>query len=394
MDSKRKSIWKTVRLVDCCTVISGATPRRDTPRYWNGNIAWVTPKDLSNLNENIIFDTPEKITDEGLKNCSSQILPPGSILFSSRAPIGLIAITGREMCTNQGFKSLIPGPEVQSEYLFWVMKHITPRIQQIGRGATFKEVSKAQIEEIKIPLPPLPEQKRIAAILDKADAIRRKRAKALQLTDTFLQSVFIDMFGDPVTNPKGWPTRSLADSLSFLTSGSRGWARYYSDKGHLFLRIQNVGQNGLLLDDVAFVKAPNTTEARRTKVQAGDVLLSITADLGRTAVIPDNFETAFISQHLALLRVKDIVPLYLSAYLSSDGGQRQISLLNRNGVKAGLNFDDIRSLEILVPETKLQKRYAEIYAHHIETQKVLAHATSSVDFLYESLIQRTFRESV
>jgi len=258
-------------------------------------------------------------------------------------------------------------------------------------GAKMPRVNMDTFWAHEIPLPPLDEQKRIAAILDKADAIRRKRAEALRLTDQFLQSVFLDMFGDPVTNPKGWPVELLSTRLSFLTSGSRGWAQYYAEEGDLFLRIQNVGKNALLLDDVAFVKAPCTAEAKRTKVQHGDVLLSITADLGRTAVIPHGLGTAYINQHLALLRVTGIEPLYLSAYLASSGGQRQISLLNRNGVKAGLNFDDVRSLEILLPDTRLQQQYTLIYRRSIEARQRIVDTTATVETLFGCLMQRAFR---
>lgn len=119
-------------------------------------------------------------------------------MFSSRAPIGLVAIAGRPMCTNQGFKSLIPGPEVDSGFLYYALKRLVPQIQAMGNGATFKEVSKEVMERVELPLPKsVSEQRRIAAILDKADAIRRKRRQALAETDTLLRSVFLDMFGDP-----------------------------------------------------------------------------------------------------------------------------------------------------------------------------------------------------
>jgi type I restriction enzyme S subunit len=145
--------------------------------------------------------------------------------------------------------------------------------------------------------------------------------------------------------PTRWPLASLETLLTFLTSGSRGWAAYYATEGDLFLRIQNVSRNKLLLDDIAFVRAPETAEARRTQVQAGDVLLSITADLGRTAVIPAGIGRAFINQHLAILRLHDDMdPYFVSAFLASPAGQAQIGSLNRQGVKAGLNFDDIRSI--------------------------------------------------
>jgi type I restriction enzyme S subunit len=167
--------WRLEPLGDCCEIVSGATPRREVPNYWGGSIPWVTPKDISDLDEAVFSDPPESITEEGYRSCSTRLVPIGSILFSSRAPIGLMAIAGRSMCTNQGFKSVVPGPEVDSHYLYYCLKRLVPRIQAMGNGATFKEVSKEVMERVEIPLPPhRSDQESIAAILDKADAIRRR----------------------------------------------------------------------------------------------------------------------------------------------------------------------------------------------------------------------------
>ncbi|NLU99237.1 restriction endonuclease subunit S [Marinomonas sp. UCMA 3892] len=237
------------------------------------------------------------------------------------------------------------------------------RFIQNSSGATVGTYTISRARETEIPLPPLEEQKRIAAILDKADSVRRKRQQAIQLADDFLRSVFLDMFGDPVTNPKGWDIRPLEDCLEFLTSGSRGWAQYYSDQGSKFIRIQNVSKNRLLLEDMAYVNAPDGAESTRTRVQIGDVLLSITADLGRSAVVNDEIAGGHINQHLALLRVNQskINSRFLSAYLSSDGGVKQFQMKNKSAVKAGLNFNDIRTLMIPIPPLNIQKKYENIY---------------------------------
>jgi len=184
----------------------------------------------------------------------------------------------------------------------------------------------------------------------------------------------------------GWPTKPLGELLSFLTSGSRGWAEYYRESGDLFLRIQNVGRNRMLLDDVAFVAAPNTAEARRTLVQSGDVLLSITADLGRTGVVPDGIGRAFINQHLAILRVQNIHSPFLSAYLASPEGQKQVMGRNKHAVKAGLNFDDIRSFQIPLPPLAEQRRIAEVLdraeALRAKRRAALAHLDSLTQSLF------------
>ncbi len=163
-----------------------------------------------------------------------------------------------------------------------------------------------------------------------------------------------------------WPIRPLGEFLAFLTSGSRGWARYYSDSGSPFLRIQNVGRNALLLDELTYVDPPASAEAARTKVEPGDVLLTITADLGRTGVVPSGLGPAYVNQHLAVLRLRGMHPYFLSAFLASPNGQRQIVAKNRTGVKAGLNFDDIRSLQVPAPPLHEQLRIAEVL-HQAET---------------------------
>ncbi len=259
-------------------------------------------------------------------------------------------------------------------------------------GAKMPRVSMKVFWEHKIPLPPLAEQKRIATILDKAAAIRCKRQQAIQLADDFLRAVFLDMFGDPVTNPKGWEIVELGEYLEFLTSGSRGWAKYYSESGSKFIRIQNVGKNLLLLDDMAYVNAPEGAEAKRTKVRLGDVLLSITADLGRSATVTREIEGGHINQHLALLRpvVNLINSRFLAAYLSSDGGVKQFQMKNKSAVKAGLNFNDIRTLNILLPPIELQKKYENIYEKVTSSLERMSASCDQSSFLFSSLSQKAF----
>lgn len=164
--------WETVRLGAIAQVVGGATPKTSEPAYWDGDIPWVTPAEISRLSGHYIESTERTISSDGLSRSGVQILPTGSVLLSSRAPIGLVAINRIPVGTNQGFKSLIPSDRIESNFLFWWLKSHTKLLQSKGRGATFLELSKAEVERIEIPLPPLPEQRRIAAILDEADALR------------------------------------------------------------------------------------------------------------------------------------------------------------------------------------------------------------------------------
>ena len=247
------------------------------------------------------------------------------------------------------------------------------------------------VAKLEVPLPPLPEQRRIAAILDQADALRAKRREALAQLDSLTQSVFIEMFGDAQTIYERWPVKPLGEMLEFLTSGSRGWAEYYAETGAIFLRIQNVCRGELDLSDVAYVSAPDSAEARRTEVREGDVLLSITADLGRTAVVPPNIGKAHINQHLSILRTKAVVPRYLSAFLASPAGQSEVMGRNKQGVKAGLNFDDIRSFRIPKPPSHLQQEFVT-RSEEVGRQRGFHHQLlSELDSLFVSLQHRAFR---
>jgi type I restriction enzyme S subunit len=200
------------------------------------------------------------------------------------------------------------------------------------------------------------------------------------------------MFGDPVTNPKGWETGELNNYLDFLTSGSRGWAKYYSNSGDKFIRIQNVSNNKLLLEDLAYVNAPDGAEARRTKIQIGDVLLSITADLGRSAVVTEEITGGYINQHLALLRINQNIlnSRYLAAYLSSEAGVKQFQAKNKSAVKAGLNFTDIKSLNILMPPIEQQKKYEQMYKKVVSLVSSKQKSMQLSETIFNSLSQKAF----
>lgn len=266
------------------------------------------------------------------------------------------------------------------------------QVNEITTGAAQQKVSLDRFRtRLHISAPPLAEQKRIAAVLDQVDILRAKRREAVTLLDDLAQSIFLDMFGDPVGIMEKWPVEELGEVLEFLTSGSRGWAKYYTDSsGLLFLRIQNVKNGELHLEDIAYVDPPATKEAIRTRVKVGDVLLSITADLGRVAVVPSGMKGAHINQHLAILRAPSYNSTFFAEFLSSPAGERQIFGKNRQAVKAGLNFDDVRSLRIPAPPRDLQDRFELRLRAVRDLRKVHTTHLAALDELFESLQQRAF----
>ena len=154
------------RLGDICTVVSGTTPKSTQAEYWDGDLNWVTPAELTDESD-IIYDSQRKITQQAVIDSSLKSFPAGTVLLSSRAPIGKVAIAGTEMYCNQGFKNLICSDKIYNRYLYHFLKDKTDYLNSLGRGATFKEISKSIVENIEIPLPSLEEQRKIAAELDK-----------------------------------------------------------------------------------------------------------------------------------------------------------------------------------------------------------------------------------
>ena len=162
--------WKKYKLSEIGTVVGGATPSTKEPSNYDGNVSWITPKDLSNFCGRYIFRGERNISEKGYKSCSCQLLPKGSVLFSSRAPIGYVAIAGKELCTNQGFKSVIPNDDiVDARFLYYLLKYNKDRIAEMGSGTTFMEVSGSVMKNVEVSIPNKKTQCKIAEILSTLD---------------------------------------------------------------------------------------------------------------------------------------------------------------------------------------------------------------------------------
>ena len=385
--------WPVATVGEVCEVVSGATPRTGKPEFWDGNVPWVTPKDLSELGQKHLSDTPRKITKAGLKSCSARMLPAQSVLFSSRAPIGLVAINTLPVCTNQGFKSLVPRFDLVSpDFLFWWLKTQEKHIQSKGRGATFKEVSKKIVEDLQIPLPPLAEQKRIAGILDAADALRAKRREALAQLDTLLQSTFLDMFGDPVTNPMGWEKPPLEDLCEKVIDCPHSTPRW-SGSGVICLRTSNLGKGEWNWADTRFVTEEDYTErTRRSEILPNDIVLSREGTVGVLALVDEGMRLC-MGQRLVQLRVNDsqLDPKFLLNLLLHDLAPERLSRLIAGSTSKHLNVKELRKLPVLLPPLDIQHRFAAI-VESVEHQKTSQRAhLAEVDTLFASLQSRAFQ---
>jgi len=213
-----KENWKYLSIGDCATVVGGGTPSTKNPEYWDGDISWISPKDLSNNTNKYVSRGERFITKKGLENSSAKILPENSLLFSSRAPIGYLAINTQPMATNQGFKSLILKDEFDVEFFYYLFKQKTEYIKNFSSGSTFQEISGSEVKNLKFLIPPYKEQKQISKILSKLDKkieLNQKMNETLEeIAKTLFKSWFIDF--DPVkAKEEGRPT-GLSKELSDL----------------------------------------------------------------------------------------------------------------------------------------------------------------------------------
>jgi len=266
-----------------------------------------------------------------------------------------------------------------------------------AKGANIQNLRYSEILDIPIPLPPLDEQRRIAALLQRADRLRRLRRFSRQLSDTFLQSVFLQMFGDPVTNPMGWETAQIADFASLISSGATplGGAETYQKTGIRFIRSQNVLMNSFDFSDIVYIGNETHMNMKRTWVKENDILLNITgASIGRVAIYTEQVP-ANVNQHVCIIRIKPgiLSPKYLSYQISIPSFQKYILSLQSGATRQAFNFEQIRDFRIIVPQMELQKDFISIAEKFLNNNSRLIESSRQSEQLFQTLLARAFSSS-
>lgn len=326
-------------------------------------------------------------------------IKPNDLLITIVGTIGRVAIVPNsltEFCVQRSVAVLKPKPEiVYNRFLMHYLQSMRPYLEQESRGVAQKGIYLKQLSNLSIILPPLDEQRKIAAVLDKVSDLIAKRRQQLDKLDEMVKSRFIEMFGNPKSNPNSYPISQLSEHIKFLTSGSRGWAQYCVDNGsEWFITIKNVKDCRISIDNMQPINAPDNAEAKRTKVQEGDLLISITADLGRTGVVTKEIADhgAYINQHLTCIRLnKEILnPMYVAFFMESPAGKEQFESKNQSAVKAGLNFNSINSLRLLVPPLELQNQFAAFVAQTDKSKLAIQKSLEKLEILKKALMQKYF----
>lgn len=382
--------WKKVRLDSICTMLSGnawsASKFKDS-----GKIPIIRIQNLGN-NEN------EKFIWWDDKYDNKFVIHAGDLLLSLSGSIKIDTWKGEDALLNQRIVKLIPNNGVDHRWFYWQINNIILEIEKMGKWALVNNVSVTDLKDLQIPLPPLPIQKRIAEILDAADALRRKDQELLSKYDELAQAIFIDMFGDPVKNEKGWEVKKMSDILDKIESG---WSPNCLNRSASLdewgvLKLGSVTK--CIFDDKENKALPKEELARETlEVKEGDLLFSRknTSNLVAACVLVKKTRPKLMMSdlifRLKINKTSDIQPVYLQSLLVYPTKRAFIQSLagGAAGSMPNISKEKLMSVEIELPPIEIQSFFAK-KLHIIEAQKELIIASNS-GRLFDSLLQQAFK---
>ena len=393
--------WIETTIGEIADVVGGSTPSTKDPANFDGHIPWLTPKDLSGPHRRYVERGERNLSEQGLRGCSAQLLPKNSVLLSSRAPIGYVAIAANPIATNQGFRSLVVKPEYHHEFLFYWLTANVDELERHASGSTFKELSGTSLKKIRIRLPAgREEQRAIAHILgtldDKIELNRRMSETLEAMARALFKSWFVDF--DPVRAkaegrdpglpkpladlfparlvaselgeiPEGWEIGVLENALAEIEVGGRpkGGVAAYS-QGVPSIGAESIVGLGIFdYSKTKFVPREYFEQMTKGHIKSRDVLLY--KDGGRpgefephVTLIGDGFpfETAAINEHVYRLRARPHVGQeFLFFWLSSDLVMEEMRIKGTGVAVPGLNSTQVKSLTTLLPSTAVVEAFAQ-----------------------------------
>ncbi len=399
--------WRATTMGEVSEVVGGATPRVSEPgNFADEGSAWITPADLSGFNGVRIRRGGRCLTEKGLRGCSARMMPAGTVLMSSRAPIGYIAVAEGPISTNQGFKSFVCQEGLVPEYVYYWLRFANPLLQAMGSGSTFTEISGRRAREIPIILPPTDaEQQRIVAkieeLLTHVNAARTHLARVPPILKRLRQSVLAAACsGALVPEQRGRETTTIGDLSERVTSGSRDWKAFYTPEGpSTFVLTQNV--RPLLFDPEMYqgVAPPrNHRDCERSRIEKDDLLVTIVgANTGDSCRVPSRFTDYFVCQSVALVRLRDrrhsrFLELWLNSPLH---GLHQLAERTYGEGRPHLGLAGLRNVEVTLPslddQAEINRRTGVLFALADIIEQRVAAATARADRFTQSILAKAFR---
>ena len=375
-----------LKLGDICKIVTGSTPKTSIAEYWDGNINWITPAELTE-DTYIVNDSQRKITNRAIEETGLKSFPKGTVILTSRAPIGKVAIAGKEMYCNQGFKNLICSSKINNKYLYWYLKGHTEYLNSLGRGATFKEISKTIVENIEIPVPDLDTQKNCVDVLEKCNEIIKSYQKQLKSFDTLVKSRFIELFGDPVYNTKNNKKKTLEQIGKWASGGTpsrkngsyfEGTIDWYSAGELNSLYLNNSIEK--ITEEAINCSSAKLFPARSMLVGMYDTAAFKMGILKKTSSCNQACACVIPNENI------NIIWLYYELYL-----MKEYFLSQRRGVRQkNLNLGMIKKFEIPVSKYEDQLIFADFVAHVDKSKLAVQKSLDELETLKKSLMQEYF----
>lgn len=387
--------WKIKKLAEISEIMNGGTPDTTVPKFWDGENLWITPKDMGKLESIYVDNTFRKITDDGLKNSSAKILPPDSIILSSRAPIGHLAINIKPISTNQGCKGLIPKKGVDTLFLYYFLSKSVELLNSLGTGTTFKELSGSKLGTVEILLPPLQEQQRIVAILNEAfTAIAKAKANAEQnlknskeLFESYLQGVFEN---------KGevWEEKTLGEVLVKTESVD---PTKKPDEEFIYLDVSSVNKETKEIENTTALLGKDAPSRARKLIRTNDVIFAtVRPTHSRVALITEEYDEQVCSTGYFVLRAKDFLSNnFVFYFLLTYGFNKQMEKLQKGASYPAVNDSDVKGIIIPFPKSikEQQTIVQKLDSLSTETKKLEAIYQQKINDLEElkkSVLQKAF----
>lgn len=391
--------WKSVQIEDVAKVVNGGTPKTKVAGYWGGEHLWITPAEMGRIESPYLTDSRRKLSDAGLQHSSATLVPSHSVVLSTRAPIGHLIINSVPMAFNQGCRGIVPGEKIYYKYVYYFLSFSVDLLNDLGAGTTFKELTAGKLKKVAVPLPPLPEQKRIVAILDEAFAgiataianTERNLANARELFESYLNEVFSQ-------RDQGWSNRYFGDVAEFknglnFTKSSKGETvrivGVKDFKSNYFVPVNELAEvqiEGSLKS--AFELRPNDIVIVRSN---GNKQL-----IGRSLLVK---ELAAKTSHSgftirARLKAKGLSPEFLVYYLKSSRIREQLVASGDGTNISSLNQRALASLIVAFPSDEGQSaiigRVNEIDADTRGLEAIYQRKLTALSELKQSLLQKAF----
>jgi len=382
--------WPILPLGRLCRIETGRTPSRAHPEYFGGDNVWVT---IADLNNGIVSESKEHITNDAVSKARMRPVPAGTVLLGYKLSLGKLAISGRNLYTNEAIAALLTyhGVDLLPKYLFYALSRVD--YLALCHGAVKGNcLNRASLNRIPVPYPPLSEQRRIVEILDQADALRKKRAEADAKAARILPALFYKMFGDPATNPKGWPVKTLGEVTAGKPQyGANASAVEWSKNNPRYVRITDITNDGRLLKDGVMTLDLEDWEPYR--LVPGDLLFARSGNtVGKTYLYRSKDGLCAYAGYLIRFKpdLQQVLPWYLFSVTQTDYYRGWVEARKRVAGQPNINAKEYASLRVPCPPIPLQEEFAKLAEQMVDLRHNCDTTRQQLEQLFDTLLHRAF----